>query len=161
MWWIDNSCWSSSSRPPDSVLTLFQNRTKADKTLISIIAEMAFLSPWKQMKVSKPWLSWCDPGQQNGWEVGKMALLRSLSSIFFFPVEKGEFDAASQSNYRAWIVWLTGRLLCPSILPIHACTSAAGLHNHFSLEETKWASLQPSKTTLHNGMDGANNHRTC
>ena len=41
------------------------NRTKEDKTLISVMAEMAFQSPWKQMRVSKPWLSWCDPNQQK------------------------------------------------------------------------------------------------
>lgn len=35
-------------------MSRFQNRTKADKTLISVIAEMAFVSPWKQMRVSKP-----------------------------------------------------------------------------------------------------------
>lgn len=38
----------------DSLHELFQNRTKSDKTLISVMAEMAFLSPWKQMRVSKP-----------------------------------------------------------------------------------------------------------
>lgn len=47
-------------------MSRFQNRTKADKTLISVIAEMAFVSPWKQMRVSKPRLSYCDPKQQNG-----------------------------------------------------------------------------------------------
>lgn len=50
----DNSCESSSRRPPDTLHELFQNRTKADKTLISVMAEMAFLSPWKQMRVSVP-----------------------------------------------------------------------------------------------------------
>lgn len=53
-------------------MSRFQNRTKADKTLISVIAEMAFVSPWKQMRVSKPRLSYCDPKQQNGWGVVKI-----------------------------------------------------------------------------------------
>lgn len=34
-------------------MSFFQNGTKADKTLISVMAEMAFLSPWKRMRVSK------------------------------------------------------------------------------------------------------------
>lgn len=37
---------------------------------------MAFLSPWRQMRVSKPRLSWCDPKKQNGWEGGNTAVLR-------------------------------------------------------------------------------------
>lgn len=44
----------ASSRHLDSLRELFPNRTKADKTLISVMAEMAFRSPWKQMRVSKP-----------------------------------------------------------------------------------------------------------
>lgn len=35
----DNSCWSSNGAPPDSLHELFQNRTKADKTLISVMAK--------------------------------------------------------------------------------------------------------------------------
>ena len=64
-------------------MSRFQNRTKADKTLISVIAEMAFLSPWKQMRVSKPRLSYCDPEQQNGWGAEKTHAARPRGHVLW------------------------------------------------------------------------------
>lgn len=39
----DNSRQSSSTEPPDSLCVLLPNRTKEDKTLISVMAEMALV----------------------------------------------------------------------------------------------------------------------
>lgn len=110
-----NSCWNRDSNPADSLHEQFQNWTKADKTVISVMAEMAFLSPWKQMRVSKPWLSWYDLKQSNNTH----AEYFPCSTLLLLFAQNWRY-LQLPSIAADWTEHL-------KILPIHALTFIAGL----------------------------------
>lgn len=76
---------------------------------------MAFLSPWRQMRVSKPWLSWCDL-QKNPKLVEKREICLSSEIMFFFSKLLISPEGCNCVSFHL-----------PALL-IHAATSTAGLY---------------------------------
>lgn len=123
-------------------MSRFQNRTKADKTLISVIAEMAFLSPWKQMRVSKPRLSYCDPEQQNGWGAEKTHAARPRGHVLWCSSVK----TLKESHSFQKCTKLTGAFF-PSL---NRRSHIWSWITHFL-----WVWDEPNGITWHNGTDCA------